>query len=250
MTGCLQGKVALITGAARGQGAAEARLFVAEGAKVVLGDVLEDQVMALAEELRGRGGEALAIRLDVTNEADWTAAVESAEKHFGALHILVNNAGILRLGGIEDTSLEDWDKVLSVNLTGTWLGMKISVPAIRRAGSGSIVNISSIYGLIGSGASAAYHATKGAVRLLTKTAAVQYAREEIRVNSVHPGIIDTPMVEEVFSDEVKAGIGMMTPMGRVGQPEEIAQGVLFLASDAASFITGTELVIDGGYTAQ
>ena len=194
-----------------------------------------------------------ALRLDVTQEADWQAAVELAEREFGRLDILVNNAGIADLSGVEETSQEVWDRVLSVNQTGVWLGMKTAIPAMRRAGGGSIINISSILGLVGSGGSAAYGATKGAVRLLTKTGALQYASENIRVNSIHPGVILTPMLEELLPQTAREALQAdsgFTPLGRIGTPEDIAYGVLYLASDESSFVTGSELVIDGGATAR
>lgn len=250
MTNRLEGKVALITGAARGQGAAEARLFAAEGASVVITDVRDEALVSLEKELLDSGASVSAMRLDVADEADWDRAVKQAAEVFGELNVLVNNAGIMSMAGVEQTSLELWNRIVSVNQTGVWLGMKNAVPAMREAGGGSIVNVSSIYGLIGSGAAAAYQATKGAVRLLTKTAAVQYASEGIRVNSIHPGVIDTGMVDEEVPAEFLPALTAATPLGRMGRPEEIAYGALFLASDESSFMTGSELVIDGGYTAQ
>jgi NAD(P)-dependent dehydrogenase (short-subunit alcohol dehydrogenase family) len=240
----------LISGGARGQGAAEARLFVGEGAKVVIGDILDDLCKRTADEINSKAGSqaVVPIHLDVTRAADWRAAVDSCQREFGGLDVLVNNAGIANVKGIEETSEEEWDSIVNINQKGVWLGMKAAVPAMRRRGGGSIVNISSIYGLIGSPGSAAYHGTKGAVRLLTKAAAVQYAPEKIRVNSVHPGVILTPMVDVVPREELQPLIEM-APMKRGAQPEEVGWCVLFLASDEASFVTGTELVVDGGYTA-
>jgi len=243
----------MITGAARGMGATEARLFAREGARLVLGDVLDEPLAKLASELEGAGHEVLAQRHDVTRESEWNAFVAAAEARFGRLDVLVNNAGILDIAGVEETSCEIWNRVIAVNQTGVWLGMKAVVPVMRRAGGGSIVNKSSIFGIVVSGASAAYHATKGAVRLLTKTAALQYAPEAIRVNSVHPGYIDTPMVREAMpevgelSDEL---IALQVSLGRMGLPEDIARGVLYLASDESSYVTGAELVSDGGVTAR
>lgn len=247
----LKGKVALISGGARGQGAAEAGLFAAEGAKVVIGDVLDDLCTKTARDINAKAGAAavIAMHLDVTRAADWRAAVQTCEREFGGLDILVNNAGIYRTGGVEDTSEEEWDAVVNINQKGVWLGMKYAVPAMRQRGAGSIINISSIYGLIGSGGSAAYHGTKGAVRLLTKTAAIQYAPEKIRVNSIHPGVILTPMLEMVPPGQLQPLIDA-TPLKRLAQPEEVGWCVLFLASDESSFVTGSELVVDGGYTAQ
>ncbi len=246
----LKGKVALITGGARGQGAAESKLFASEGAKVVVAAVLDEQARALAAEInKGAGGQvALAMHLDVTRAADWRAAVIECERTFGGLDILVNNAGILNFKGIEETGEEEWDAIVAVNQKGVWLGMKAAIPAMRKRGGGAIVNISSIYGIIGSSGAAAYHGTKGAVRILSKVAAVQYAPENIRVNSVHPGVIKTPMVDAIAPDELEA-IAMMAPMKRAGTAEEVAWVVLFLSTNEASFVTGAEFVVDGGYTA-
>jgi len=246
----LKAKVALISGGARGQGAAEARLFVGEGAKVVIGDVLDDLCKKTADEINARAATraVVALHLDVTRAADWRAAVDTCEREFGGLDVLVNNAGIANIKGIEDTTEEEWDSIVNINQKGVWLGMKAAVPAMRRRSGGSIINISSIYGIIGSAGSAAYHGTKGAVRLLTKAAAVQYAPDKIRVNSVHPGVILTPMVEVVPRDRLQSIIEL-APMKRGAQPEEVGWCVVFLASDEASFVTGAELVVDGGYTA-
>ena len=250
MANRLVGKVALISGAARGMGAAEARLFVAEGARVVLGDILDEQGRTVADELNQGAGCPRAVyrHLDVTTADPWQAAVSTAERAFGGLDVLVNNAGVLDMAGVEETTEEAWDRVVAVNQKGVWLGMKAAVPAMRRRGGGSIVNISSILGLVGSGAATAYQGSKGAVRLLTKTAAVQYAPEQIRVNSVHPGLIATPILEPL-APEVVEQFRSGHPVQRAGTPEEVAYGVLFLASDEASFVTGAELAIDGGYTA-
>jgi len=249
MAGRLEGKVALISGAARGMGECEARLFVREGAKLVLGDVLEEQGKKVAEEIIRQGGNATFVRLDVTVEADWQRAVETAERTYRKLQILVNNAGIVRMGPLDETSVDAWNEVINVNQTGVFLGMKQTIPALRRAGGGSIINISSIAGLIGLSNIPAYQASKGAVRLLTKHAAIQYAKDNIRVNSVHPGRIETPMTTPL-NPERREMVLRLTPLGRDGKPEEVAYGVLYLASDESSFVTGAELVIDGGCTAQ
>lgn len=246
----LKGKVALISGGARGQGAAEARLFAAEGAQVVIGDVLDEECRRTAADINAttRATSVVAVHLDVTRAADWRAAVDTCQRDFGGLDILVNNAGIANVKGVEETSEEEWDSIVNINQKGVWLGMKSAVPAMRQRGGGSVINISSIYGLIGSSGSAAYHGTKGAVRLLTKSAAVQYAPDKIRVNSVHPGVIYTPMLG-VASEEYLQPLFDKTPLKRGAQPEEVGWCVVFLASDEASFVTGAELVVDGGYTA-
>ncbi len=248
----LEGKVALIGGGARGQGAVEAKLFAREGAKVVFGDILDESGKQVEAEIHEAGGEAAYVHLDVTREDDWRTAVNTAIDRYGKLDILVNNAGILIRKGIEDTTEEDWDRIMGVNAKGAFLGTKHSIPAMRQAGGGSIVNISSTAGLVASpSGSASYTASKGAVRLLTKSTAVQYAKEGIRCNSIHPGPIDTDMIQETLTDPAKLEERMQRlPMGRVGTADEIAYGVLYLASEEASFVTGSELVIDGGTTAQ
>jgi NAD(P)-dependent dehydrogenase (short-subunit alcohol dehydrogenase family) len=248
----LDGKVALISGGARGIGAAIVRLFVREGARVVIGDVLEDEGRRLATEIGGADPRARFVRLDVTREADWDAAVVGAESHYGSLNVLVNNAGISLRGRVDETTVADWEAVMAVNATGVFLGTRAALPALRRAGCGSIVNISSQLGLVGAEhSSPPYHASKGAVRLLTKAVAIQHAREGIRVNSVHPGPIVTPLTAAARADpERSRHVLARIPMGRYGQPEEVAYGVLYLASDESAFVTGSELVIDGGWTAQ
>ncbi|MCH8282551.1 MAG: SDR family NAD(P)-dependent oxidoreductase, partial [Chloroflexi bacterium] len=197
----LEGKVALISGGARGMGAAEARLFASEGAKVVIGDLLEDEGRQTEAQINEAGGECLFIRLDVTSESNWQDVVATTVARFGKLDILVNNAGIFRTERVEDTSEQSWDQVMDVNAKGVFLGTKAAIPEMRKVGGGSIVNISSIAGLVGSPYSSAYNASKGAVRLLTKSTAIQYAREGIRANSVHPGVIETEMTREVVNDE-------------------------------------------------
>lgn len=249
MAGRLNGKVALISGAARGQGEAEARMFVNEGAAVVFGDILVAEGERVASGIRSGGGQAIFVKLDVTQEGDWQHAVAQAVQTYGKLHILVNNAGIFPIEGVEATSMELWNRVIAINQTGVWLGMKAAMPAMRNAGGGSIVNISSIAGMMGSGMAAAYHGAKGAVRLLTKTAAIEYAKDGIRINSVHPGGVDTVMLDVLNREGKQAATGAH-PLGRLATAQDIAYGVLYLASDEASFVTGTELVIDGGYTAR
>jgi NAD(P)-dependent dehydrogenase (short-subunit alcohol dehydrogenase family) len=232
-------------------GAVEAKLFAGEGAKVVIGDVLEDEGRQIEAEINEAGGECLFVRLDVTNEAHWVEAVDAAASRFGKLDILVNNAGIARVSNVEDTSESEWDLVMAINGKGVFLGTKAAIPEMRKAGGGSIVNISSIAGMVG-GRTSAYAASKGAVRLLTKSTAIQYAAEGIRANSVHPGVIESPMTLPIMLDTAEGREEAVSrhPLGRIGQPHEIAYGVLFLASDESSFMTGSELVIDGGLTAQ
>ncbi|MCH9029790.1 MAG: glucose 1-dehydrogenase [Bacteroidetes bacterium] len=250
--GRLDGKVALISGGARGQGAAEARIFAQEGAKVVIGDVLDAEGTSVAAEIAESGGDALFVHLDVTDEEDWRSAIEAAVSSFGKLDVLVNNAGIWRRGRVEDTTVEDWDTIMDVNAKGVFLGTKLAIPEMRKAGGGSIINISSTAGLVGGPRSSAYTASKGAVRLLTKATAVQYAKEGIRANSIHPGPIETAMIQQVWQgdEQNREEAIARTPLGRIGTPEDIAYGALFLASEESSFMTGSELVIDGGSTAQ
>jgi NAD(P)-dependent dehydrogenase (short-subunit alcohol dehydrogenase family) len=248
----LQGKIALISGGARGMGAVEARLFAKEGAKVIIGDVLEDEGRKLEAELNTTGAEVLFVRLDVTREADWQRAVEATMNRFGKLDVLVNNAGISGRGRVEDTAVEEWERVMDVNAKGVFLGTKVAIPAMRQGGGGSIINISSQLGLVGTDhSSPQYQASKGAVRLLTKATAIQYAQEGIRANSVHPGPIVTPMTEAARADPERYQLMLSRiPLGCYGQPEDVAYGVLYLASDEARWVTGSELVIDGGWTAQ
>ena len=248
----LAGKVALISGGARGIGAHTARLFAAEGAKVVMGDVLDDHGRAVEAEINRAGGEAAYVHLDVTLEQSWREAVETTLGRFGRLDILVNNAGVSGTGRVEDVTLEEWNRVMAINSTGVFLGTKVAIPAMRKSGGGSIVNISSQLGLVGTDISSPqYQSSKGAVRLLTKTTAIQYAKEGIRANSVHPGPIETPMTEVRRADPAMHALMLSRiPLGRFGVPDDVAKGVLYLASDDASFVTGSELVIDGGWTAQ
>ena len=248
----MQGKVALISGGARGMGAVEARLFAGEGAKVVIGDVLEDEGRRTEAAVNEAGGECVFVRLDVTSEEDWKAAVNTAVSRFGKLDVLVNNAGISITGGLEEFTEADWDRTFDINAKGVFLGTKAAIPEMRKAGGGSIVNISSGAGIAPApGTSGAYAASKGAVRLFTKSTAVQYAREGIRCNSVHPGPVETPMLSSARGSGSQLDTTIdRVPLGRIGRPEEIAYGVLYLASDESSFVTGSELVIDGGRTAQ
>ena len=248
----LENKVALISGGARGMGAVEAHLFAQEGAKVVVGDVLEDEGRQTEAAVNEAGGECVFVHLDVTREDDWAQAVATAVSRFGKLDVLVNNAGISSTGGIEELTVQDWDRTLDINTKGVFLGTKAAIPEMRKAGGGSIINISSGAGIAPApGTSGAYAASKGAVRIFSKSTAIQYAKENIRCNSVHPGPIETPMLRSARGSGAELGDTIeRVPLGRIGRPEEIAYGVLYLASDESSFVTGSELVIDGGRTAQ
>lgn len=249
--GRLAGKVALITGAASGIGRATAALFHAEGAKVAATDRNEAGLATL-------GGDAdLVLPQDVTDEARWREVVGQVLAAFGKLDILVNSAGVAKLGSIETASLDDWRFMNAVNVEGTFLGCREAVRAMKETGGGSIVNLSSVAGVIGDAASAGYCASKGAVRMLTKSAALHCARagHKIRLNSVHPSFAETPMVLEGIArasnpERVRQGLERAAPMGRMGKPEEVANTILFLASDESSFITGAEIMVDGGLTAQ
>ena len=247
----LVGKVALISGSARGQGEAEARLFAKEGASVVVGDVLENQGKKVEAEINETGGRALFVTLDVASESDWENAIRQTVQTFGKLDVLVNNAAIYRRVLIEDTTVEEWDEVMAVNAKGVFLGTKHAIPEMRKAGGGSIINISSTAGLVGSPRGSAYGASKGSVRLLTKSTAIQYAKDGIRANSIHPGPIDTEMIAANIGtpEGLAASLGRV-PLGRIGTVDDVAYGALFLASDESSYMTGSELVIDGGATAQ
>jgi NAD(P)-dependent dehydrogenase (short-subunit alcohol dehydrogenase family) len=244
----LKGKVAIVTGGASGMGRSEATIFAREGARVVVADLLEREGEEVA---KGIGDAARFMKLDVTSEASWQAVVAAAEREFGRLDILVNNAGISGTYQPDLTSTEAWDKVMDINAKGVFFGMKHAVPALKRAGGGAIVNISSISGFAGQhGVHMAYNASKGAVRIMTKTAAVQWAADSIRVNSVHPGFLPAMRTSVGSANpEWRAKVLKAVPMKREGRVEEVAHAVLFLASDEASYITGTELVVDGGFLA-
>lgn len=244
----LDGKVALITGAARGQGAAAARRFVAEGARVMIGDVLNEEGKALAKEL---GDAAWYQPLDVSDEKAWKDAISEIERLFGRLDVLVNNAGILFFSLLEQMSLADYERVIRINQFGTFLGMRSAIPVMKRSGGGSIVNLSSVEGIGGMPMLTAYAASKFAIRGMTKVAAMELGADRIRVNSVHPGAIDTAMVSTALGGYPVdlSLIGQRVALGRVGQPEEVANVVLFLASDESSYCTGGEFIVDGGATA-
>ena len=248
----LKGKVALISGAAKGMGAVEARMFAKEGASLVLGDVLEDEGAKLALEISAGGASCVFTPLDVRKTSQWESAVTKATSAYGRLDVLVNNAGVTSRMKLLDTTEEDWDRVLDINAKGSFLGIKAVIPAMRKSGGGSIVNISSQLGLVGGDfSSPQYQASKGAVRILTKSVAIQYASEGIRCNSVHPAPIETDMTADVRADKNRlADMVRRIPMGRYGKPEEVAYAVLYLASNESSFVTGSELVVDGGWTAQ
>ncbi|MDQ0867318.1 SDR family NAD(P)-dependent oxidoreductase [Arthrobacter globiformis] len=248
--GRLSGKVALITGAAGGQGAVEAELFAREGARVVVADINQEGVAAVVNRIQEAGGEALGLELNVTDESAWATAMDRIRDRFEGLDILINNAGILSLNGISKIERTDWDRTININQTSVWLGMKHGVALMRENGKGgSIVNLSSTYAHIGSGGAVAYQAAKAAVFIMTRTAAVEFAPDGIRVNSVAPGIIETPMTREVLAAAGDAHPDITrTPLLRAGQPHEVANAVLFLASDEASYITGAELLVDGGRT--
>ncbi len=247
--GKLDGKVALISGGARGQGAGEARRFAEEGASVVFGDILDQAGRKVEEEIRAAGGGAVYVHLDVAEEADWRAAVETAVSRFGKLDILVNNAAIvIPRVAIEEREVEDWDRVMAVNARGGFLGCKHAIPALRAAGGGSIINVSSIAGIgQSSHQEPAYAASKGAVRIFSKVCAAQHAKDGIRCNSLHPGPIDTEMLHTAMGNTTMLADRLArVPLARMGTVDEVVAGVLFLASDDSSYVTGTELIIDGG----
>ena len=260
----MQGKVAIVTGGASGIGAETARRFAHEGARVVVADVQDELGEEVVAGIAAAGGEAVWRRLDVVDQQAWDDLVADTVAAWGGLHVLANIAGVsgrdpaMKLQTtitpgptIEDTTPEIWDRVMSVNVTGVYMGTKAAIPAMRNAGGGSIINISSICGLVGSFGNAVYHASKGAVRIFTKATAVQHAVDGIRANSIHPGFVDTPMTRPGHSNNEVARVRMnATPLGRFGKPADIAFGCLYLASDESAWVTGSELVIDGGVTAQ
>lgn len=264
----LDGKVAFLSGAARGIGGATATLMASVGAKVVIGDVLEERGRQIVREIEAAGGQATFVPLDVTQEASWTAALDTTVKQYGGLDILVNNAGIFVGKGVEDASMDDWHRLVAVNLTGVVLGTRVALPHLKARAKDSphgsaIVNLASVAGLVGSQIDPLYSLTKGGVTLFTKSTALEFGRKgyRIRVNSIHPGVIDTDMGQQTFAMRAQA-LGTndteatrklstsMHPIGRLGVADDIAKGIVFLASDDAGFMTGAGLVVDGGYTAQ
>ncbi len=248
--GRLDGKVVIVTGAARGLGAAQAELLAQEGAKVVATDILKEQLEETVNGIKQSGGEAVALEHDVSAEEDWKRIINSTIDKYGELNVLVNNAGIVAFNKVADLSLEDWNKVISVNATGAFLGIKHAIPEMQKIGGGSIINMSSVSGVIGYGYFA-YNASKGAIRTLTKNAALDYAKDKIRVNSVHPGVIITPLSEPLLQDEnYRNEFHSMTALPYLGEPKDVAYGVVFLASDESKFVTGSEFVIDGGLLAK
>lgn len=245
----LAGKVAIITGGASGIGEGHAHLFAREGAKVVVTDIQEALGAHVVAAIKSEGGDAIFVRQDVTSESDWADVVKATVGAYGTITTLVNNAGVANMCGVEEETLEGFNRVVAICQTGVWLGMKACMPELKKSGNGAIVNISSLYGIMGTPSMVAYHGAKGAVRLMTKSAGLEYAKQGVRVNSVHPGIIKTPLAETLTSDYV-AEITAATPLGRMGDPMDIATMSLFLCSDEAGFITANEFVVDGGWGAQ
>ena len=250
--GRLENKVALVTGGSRGMGAAEALMFAKEGAHVVIGDILEKEGEKTASEIDSPDARCLFEKLDVLKASDWESVIERIISTFGKLDILVNNAGVTSREMLLETSEMEWDRVMDINTKGTFLGIKTAIPALKSSGGGSIINISSQMGLVGADyISPQYQASKGAVRILTKSVAIQYASDNIRCNSIHPAPIETDMTAHI-RENADAFQNMLRriPMGRYGKSEEVAYAVLYLASDESSFVTGSEIVVDGGWTAQ
>jgi len=248
--GRLENKVAIITGAANGQGAFEAKLFAKEGAKVVATDIDFDNLKKVVAEIREAGGESIAIKQDVSSEEQWKQVVHETVETYGKIDILVNNAGIHYETALEDIKFQEWDRVIQVNLNSVFLGTRSVVPEMKKNGGGSIINIASIAAMIG-GSFAHYSAAKGGVRSLTKVTAIEYAKDNIRANSVYPGLIVTDLVKEALANEaIRKKLEAANPLPRFGTVEDVAYGVLYLASDESSYVTGLELVIDGGTTSQ
>lgn len=246
----VQDKVILVTGGAMGMGQSHSELLALQGAWVFVADVNEAQGQSTVDGIRKNGGKADFLKLDVTQEADWNAAISQIVERAGRLDVLVNNAGILILKPVQDTSNQEWDRIFDVNVRSVFIGTRAAIPVMQKQGGGTIVNVSSIYGLVGAPGASAYEASKGAVRLFTKSCAVDLAPFNIRVNSVHPGVIETQMTKALLDDPaVRPLLLGPTLLKRPAQPIEVSQAVLFLASDESSFVHGAELVVDGGYTA-
>lgn len=248
MAGRLEGKVALISGGASGLGEAQATLFAREGASVLIGDLQEDKGAAVAESITGGGGNAAFIRLDVTDEGSWAAAIADANSRYGKLTTLVNNAGIFHPGGILDETKAGWDRMIAINQTGVFLGMKAAIDSLLASSNGAIVNISSLFGLIGSPGAISYHASKAAVRVMGKAAALEFAKRGVRTNTIFPGQIKTPILGDITPEQDKA-IKASIPMGDTGEPMDIAYASLYLASDEAKYVSGAEIWVDGGWYA-
>jgi cyclopentanol dehydrogenase len=250
MTRRLEGKVTLITGAARNLGAVFARRMAAEGARVFLADILHEELERTTAEIAASGGSAMAVHLDVTQEASWITAVCQVEVQAGRLDVLVNNAGIFTSARIQDQSLDEWERCFAVNARGTYLGCKHAHPLLKRSGGGAIINMSSSWGLVGRGDFGAYSASKAAVRMLTKSAAADFAADNIRVNSIHPGVHLTDLSRNLLADPKQRALLLgNAPFDRAGDPEELANAIIFFASDETTFMTGSELAVDGGYSA-
>jgi len=251
----VKGKVAVVTGGGSGMGRAEALLLAAEGAKVVVTDINESAAANVAAEINYQGGSALFSKHDVASEEDWSRVIQKTLEEFGRLDVLVNNAGVIFYKKIEDTSLAEWRRLMSINLDGVFLGTRIAIETMKKSGGGSIINIASVAGMVANPDAAAYHASKGGVRSLSKAAAIECSQAgygyNIRVNSIYPGVINTAMGDELKKDEAKYKAALSWhAMGRFGEPEDVAYGVVYLASDESKFLTGSELVIDGGFTAR
>lgn len=246
--GRLTGKVAIITGAANGMGASEAKLFAKEGAKVVATDINDGVLHEVINEIKADGGDAIGLKHNVTSEEEWKQVIQETVNRYGKVDVLVNNAGVSSPKTMTQMEMDEWNKIMDIDLNGCVIGMKYVIPEMQKAGGGSLINISSIGGLVGMAGSSPYTAAKGALRALSKSAAVEYGKDKIRVNSVHPGIIETPMTADTFKDATPY-YKTFTQLPYFGNPEDVAYGVLFLASDESRFMTGAELVIDGGWTA-
>ena len=245
MTGRLRGKIAIITGAASGIGAAHAKLFANEGAKVVATDIDTLRGEEVVRRICDDGGDAIFLQHDVTSEGSWQSVVDATVQIYGGITTLVNNAGINQMNGVEEETLEGWHRLIAIDQTGPWLGMKAAMPHLRASGNGAIVNMSSTLGMMGTVTCIAFHAAKGAVRVMSKAAAIEYADQGVRVNSIYPGMTDTPALDGMLPEE-REMIRTSIPMKRIGRPDEIAHCSLFLCSDDASYVTGAEIVVDGG----